>query len=170
MQWIIGPFIFFALGTWTLWDEIAARYLKCNICTAQFSEVDIISELALAWSSGAERLGTACRHSCAHSIQQSPYIILPLQPATTCVNEKGTYHPNMRPRWYRPSCFLVALTYLVLPSGALWPFDAFLPKRFRGNALLGAGSLGVDDDGRIVAFGDFNGDQLCVPKAVCGVA
>ena len=76
--------------------------------------------------------------------------------------------------WRRPSrkfrTFFIALTYLVLPSGALWPFDTFLPKRFSGNALLGAGSLGVDDDGRIIAFGDFNGDQLCVLELYTGVA
>ena len=41
----------------------------------------------------------------------------------------------------------------------MWPFP---PKRFKGNALLGAGSLGLDTDGRVVALGDFNGDQLCV--------
>ena len=41
----------------------------------------------------------------------------------------------------------------------MWPFP---PKRFKGNALLGAGSLGLDTDGRVVALGDFNGDQLYV--------
>lgn len=39
----------------------------------------------------------------------------------------------------------------------MWPFP---PKRFKGNALLGAGSLGLDTDGRVVALGDFNGDQF----------
>ena len=43
------------------------------------------------------------------------------------------------------------------PAAAIWPFPH---KRFAGNALIGAGSLGLDDDGRVVAFGDFNGDQL----------
>jgi len=41
----------------------------------------------------------------------------------------------------------------------MWPLP---PKRFKGNALLNAGSLGLDTDGRVVALGDFNGDQLCV--------
>ena len=46
------------------------------------------------------------------------------------------------------------------PTTALWPFP---PKRFSGNSLIGAGSLGLDDgDGRVIAFGDFNGDHLCV--------
>lgn len=50
--------------------------------------------------------------------------------------------------------------WLWLPfTFAMWPFP---PKRFKGNALLGAGSLGLDTDGRVVALGDFNGDQLCV--------
>lgn len=39
----------------------------------------------------------------------------------------------------------------------MWPFP---PKRFKGNALLRAGSLGLDTDGRVVALGDFNGDQF----------
>ena len=41
----------------------------------------------------------------------------------------------------------------------MWPFP---PKRFKGNALLSAGSLGLDTDGRVAALGDFNGDQLYV--------
>ncbi|KAF8162813.1 hypothetical protein B0H34DRAFT_295552 [Crassisporium funariophilum] len=40
---------------------------------------------------------------------------------------------------------------------AIWPFP---PKRFTGNSLIDAGSMGLNGDGRIVAFGDFNGDQL----------
>lgn len=40
---------------------------------------------------------------------------------------------------------------------AMWPFP---PKRFTGNSLLEAGKLGLNNDGRVVAFGDFNGDQL----------
>jgi integrin alpha FG-GAP repeat containing protein 1 len=42
-------------------------------------------------------------------------------------------------------------------AAAIWPFP---PKRFSGSSLIGSGSLGLDDDGRVVAFGDFNGDQL----------
>lgn len=41
----------------------------------------------------------------------------------------------------------------------LWPFK---PKRFSGTALVGAGSLGLSDNERILAFGDFNGDQLYI--------
>lgn len=48
---------------------------------------------------------------------------------------------------------------LVIPANAIWPFP---PKRFSGNSLLKAGSMGVDGNDRVIAYGDFNGDQLCV--------
>ena len=38
-----------------------------------------------------------------------------------------------------------------------WPFPA---KRFTGNSLIDAGTMGLSGDNRVVAFGDFNGDQL----------
>ena len=60
----------------------------------------------------------------------------------------------------RLSSLSLLSTWLWLPlTFAMWPFP---PKRFKGNALLGAGSLGLDTDGRVVALGDFNGDQLYV--------
>jgi hypothetical protein len=40
---------------------------------------------------------------------------------------------------------------------AMWPFPS---KRFPGDKLVGIGSIGIDASERIVAFGDFNGDQL----------
>ena len=55
------------------------------------------------------------------------------------------------------SCFLVS------PSAAIWPFP---PKRFSGNSLLKAGSMGVDNNDRIIAYGDFNGDQLYVSNVL----
>ncbi|TFY66482.1 hypothetical protein EVG20_g4607, partial [Dentipellis fragilis] len=74
------------------------------------------------------------------------------------------YRSFRRRRPPRFSSFLllacVALTVLASPTAAswIWPFS---PKRFKGNALLGAGSMGLEDeDGRVVAFGDFNGDQF----------
>ena len=53
------------------------------------------------------------------------------------------------------------LAFLVnwLSVNAIWPFP---PKRFTSNSLIGAGSLGLTPDGRVAAFGDLNGDQLCV--------
>ncbi|KAI0263708.1 hypothetical protein BC834DRAFT_971087 [Gloeopeniophorella convolvens] len=54
--------------------------------------------------------------------------------------------------------FVASIALFAAPTTALWPFP---PKRFAGNALVGAGSLGLNDgDGRVVAFGDFNGDQF----------
>ncbi|KAH9918403.1 integrin alpha N-terminal domain-containing protein [Epithele typhae] len=55
-----------------------------------------------------------------------------------------------------PGC-LAALLLHTLPSFAIWPFP---PKRFSGNALLNAGSMGVGPESSIIAFGDFNGDQF----------
>ena len=70
---------------------------------------------------------------------------------------KGT-RSTMRLRLYSlaPICIWLSLPF----TSAMWPFP---PKRFKGNALLGAGVLGLNTDGRVVALGDFNGDQLCVP-------
>lgn len=52
---------------------------------------------------------------------------------------------------------------LIPPCMAIWPFP---PKRFTGNSLIDAGALGLSGDGRVVAFGDFSGDQLCVFTAM----
>lgn len=41
-------------------------------------------------------------------------------------------------------------------SSALWPFGT---RRFTSNSLINAGSLGLDSTGRVIAFGDFDGDQ-----------
>ncbi|KAF8520193.1 hypothetical protein BU17DRAFT_46898 [Hysterangium stoloniferum] len=40
---------------------------------------------------------------------------------------------------------------------AIWPFT---PKSFAINSLIGTGSLGLDANSRVVAFGDLNGDQF----------
>ena len=52
---------------------------------------------------------------------------------------------------------LIALILLATPTMSIWPFP---PKRFTGNSLMGAGPMGLDDNERVVAFGDFNADQL----------
>lgn len=44
-----------------------------------------------------------------------------------------------------------------LHGAAFWPFPK---KRFTGTRLVDAGTLGLTGDRRIVAFGDFSGDQL----------
>lgn len=76
--------------------------------------------------------------------------------------------PHILPRRRRPRLLCIAFTCfslaaLTVPAGAIWPFS---PKRFTGNALVAAGSMGLDSDQRVVAFGDFNGDQLCVVLSV----
>ncbi|KAI0713583.1 integrin alpha N-terminal domain-containing protein [Earliella scabrosa] len=52
---------------------------------------------------------------------------------------------------------LLATLLCVLPSLAIWPFPS---KRFSGNALLNAGSMGIEPETTVLAFGDFNGDQF----------
>ncbi|KAG8727135.1 hypothetical protein FRC11_013845, partial [Ceratobasidium sp. 423] len=53
---------------------------------------------------------------------------------------------------------LLPLLALSGTAAALWPFPS---KRFKGNALISAGELGLKGvQGRVVAFGDLNGDQF----------
>ncbi|KAJ3763113.1 hypothetical protein EV360DRAFT_92057 [Lentinula raphanica] len=59
--------------------------------------------------------------------------------------------------WRCRSLHLISLLAFPATSSAIWPFE---PKRFSGNALITAGSMGLTDPGRVVAFGDFNGDQF----------
>lgn len=54
---------------------------------------------------------------------------------------------------------IFALTNIVSAFDFTWPFTT---QRFKGNALLEAGTLGLASDVRVIAFGDFNGDQLYV--------
>lgn len=54
---------------------------------------------------------------------------------------------------------LAPLALLLLSSlvTAIWPFSQ---KRFEKEALIDAGPLGFENiDGRVVAFGDWNGDK-----------
>lgn len=52
----------------------------------------------------------------------------------------------------------VQLVLAILPLvSAIWPFQ---PKRPTAEALIDAGSLGIEGvDGRVVAVGDWNGDK-----------
>ncbi|KZV83486.1 hypothetical protein EXIGLDRAFT_683764 [Exidia glandulosa HHB12029] len=52
---------------------------------------------------------------------------------------------------------LLTLTLCAPTAHAIWPFPA---KRFTANGLINAGTLGMNDNGRVVAFGDFNADQF----------
>ncbi|KAF9464632.1 hypothetical protein BDZ94DRAFT_1256197 [Collybia nuda] len=58
-------------------------------------------------------------------------------------------------RWKHIYLFLISC--LISSAFAIWPFP---PKRFTKNSLINAGSMGLGSAGRIVAFGDFNGDQF----------
>jgi hypothetical protein len=69
---------------------------------------------------------------------------------------RGRFRP---PRRLSYLFFLISLALFAAPTTALWPFP---PKRFSHNALVSAGTLGLDDgDSRVIAFGDFDGDHLC---------
>lgn len=62
-----------------------------------------------------------------------------------------------------PRALILLLSTLLQPApvSGFWPFAN---KRFKGNALIQAGTLGLDKSvGRIIAFGDFDGNQLCAP-------
>jgi len=67
-----------------------------------------------------------------------------------------------------PQHRFLALLFLGLVSTtkAIWPFPS---KRFPQDSLVGTGAMGIDDGQRIVAFGDFNGDQLCASAVVKSV-
>ncbi|KIJ17167.1 hypothetical protein PAXINDRAFT_98236 [Paxillus involutus ATCC 200175] len=52
---------------------------------------------------------------------------------------------------------LLSILLLISPVSSIWPFS---PKRFTKNSLMQTGSMGLADGDRIVAFGDFNGDQF----------
>jgi integrin alpha FG-GAP repeat containing protein 1 len=64
------------------------------------------------------------------------------------------------PRHIRSSALLLLLSDIfILNTRAIWPFPS---KRFSANAFVDAQGLGLEDAGRIIAFGDFDGDQLLV--------
>lgn len=68
-----------------------------------------------------------------------------------------------------PTMYRLQLCLILLPlfqtTRAVWPFPS---KRFTANAFVDAQSLGLDDPlaSRIIAFGDFDGDQLYVVASV----
>jgi integrin alpha FG-GAP repeat containing protein 1 len=65
--------------------------------------------------------------------------------------------PGKRRRLAISSTVFWATNLFISPAFAIWPFP---PKRFTGNALIDAGSMGLSGDGRVVALGDFDGNQL----------
>ncbi|KAJ3570120.1 hypothetical protein NP233_g4613 [Leucocoprinus birnbaumii] len=77
------------------------------------------------------------------------------------VTEASTLPADMRPtistrlKAFLLSCLITAS--LPLPGAAIWPFPK---KRFSGSSLVDAGTLGLTGNKRVVAFGDFSGDQF----------
>ena len=59
--------------------------------------------------------------------------------------------------WSSPWSSLLFTFLLLDGTTALWPFPK---KRFTANRFITAGPLGLQDAERVVAFGDFDGDQL----------
>ncbi|KAG9121544.1 hypothetical protein FRC07_002449 [Ceratobasidium sp. 392] len=58
----------------------------------------------------------------------------------------------------RVSRTLVSVSLLASSASAFWPFSS---KRFKTNELISAGGLGLESvQGRVVAFGDLDGDQF----------
>lgn len=55
---------------------------------------------------------------------------------------------------------LVLFTLLLCSIPSVWSIWPFPTQRFKGNSLIGAGSMGINEGDRAIAFGDFNGDQL----------
>ncbi|KAK7449726.1 hypothetical protein VKT23_013201 [Stygiomarasmius scandens] len=56
----------------------------------------------------------------------------------------------------RTAISLCILSFL-LQVHAIWPF---VPKRISGKGLVDAGSMGLTGSDRVIAYGDFNGDQF----------
>ncbi|KZS98847.1 hypothetical protein SISNIDRAFT_403326 [Sistotremastrum niveocremeum HHB9708] len=64
----------------------------------------------------------------------------------------------MRNNWaILPLSTLLLLSHILGSAEAIWPFPS---KRVKGNAFENAGSLGLDVNGRPLAYGDFNGGQF----------
>ena len=114
---------------------------------AQISLITVKQARGLQWTRQPQRLG---RHN-PHPRRRRSGTSLVL-------------HPKMLPLGIgrRKDCILACLTVLSLISSTSgfefwWPFPK---KRFTKNSLIDAGSLGLSGDVRVVAFGDFDGDQL----------
>jgi hypothetical protein len=86
---------------------------------------------------------------------RTPQVALINSTFTTLTMLSG--RPGKRRRLAISSAVLWATNLFISPAIAIWPFP---PKRFTGNALIDAGSMGLSGDGRVVALGDFDGNQL----------
>lgn len=99
---------------------------------------------------------------CGYESRLLSFCIVLLDDRHHAINMPGGSFSSFRSST-RPSTILHASRALLVtllfisPVWSIWPFS---PKRFTKNALMEAGSMGLDDGDRIIAFGDFNGDQL----------
>ncbi len=56
--------------------------------------------------------------------------------------------------------WLWLISSVLLETHAIWPFPS---ETFTvADTLTDGGALGLGDDDRVIALGDFNGDQLCI--------
>ena len=54
---------------------------------------------------------------------------------------------------------VLTLTAEVLGVGAMWPFTEEREQSYTAEGLVDAGSLGIEGTGRVLAVGDWDGDQ-----------
>jgi hypothetical protein len=57
---------------------------------------------------------------------------------------------------------VLTLTAEVLGVGAMWPFTEQVEQPYAAEGMVDVGSLGIEGTGRVVAVGDWDGDQQYV--------
>jgi hypothetical protein len=57
---------------------------------------------------------------------------------------------------------VLTLTAEVIGVGAMWPFTEQVEQPYVAEGMVDAGSLGIEGTGRVVAVGDWDGDQQYV--------
>ena len=57
---------------------------------------------------------------------------------------------------------VLTLTAEVLGVGAMWPFTEQVEQPYTAEGMVDVGSLGIEGTGRVVAVGDWDGDQQYV--------
>ena len=55
--------------------------------------------------------------------------------------------------------FVLTLTAEVLGIQAMWPFTEQVEQPYPAEGMVDVGSLGIEGTGRVVAVGDWDGDQ-----------
>lgn len=58
--------------------------------------------------------------------------------------------------------FVLTLTAEALGVNAMWPFTQQVEQTYTAEGMVDVGSLGIDGTGRVVAVGDWDGDQQYV--------